>query len=166
MEWLWLFLGIVGLALLWLLIMWVEKLAQRLKVHDEERRLASADIAERTAQAEAELIEKQATKDVAMDIIENGEIDTNNPEEMAIFREAVDALNTQELIQAVSNRVFGAPQDTKIITANQSAFDHLQQPRKVVAQGEGITPVKVKPAEKSGLSKAEQKMLKKIKQGD
>ncbi|MBR4418952.1 MAG: hypothetical protein IKT33_03010, partial [Clostridia bacterium] len=67
MEWLWLFLGIVGLALLWLLIMWVEKLAQRLKVHDEERRLASADIAERTAQAEAELIEKQATKDVAMD---------------------------------------------------------------------------------------------------
>ena len=158
MEWLWLFLGIVGLALLWLLIMWVEKLAQRLKVHDEERRLASADIAERTAQAEAELIEKQATKDVAMD--------TNNPEEMAIFREAVDALNTQELIQAVSNRVFGAPQDTKIITANQSAFDHLQQPRKVVAQGEGITPVKVKPAEKSGLSKAEQKMLKKIKQGD
>lgn len=166
MDWLWLFLGIVGLALLWLLIMWVERLAQRLKVQDEERRLASADIAERTAQAEAELIEKQATKDIAMDIIENGDIDTDNPEEMAIFKEAIETLNTQELIQAVSNRVFGAPQDTDVITADQSAFDQLQQPKKVIAKGEGITPVKVKPVEKSGLSKAEQKMLKKIKQGD
>ena len=70
------------------------------------------------------------------------------------------------MIQAVSNRVFGAPQDTNVITADQSAFDQLQQPKKVIAKGEGITPVKVKPVEKSGLSKAEQKMLKKIKQGD
>ncbi len=166
MDWLWLFLGIVGLALLWLLIMWIERLAQRIKIQDEQRRITSKDIAERTAKAEAELMEKQYEKEVAMDIIQNGDIDTNNPEDMAIFKEAVDTLSSQELIQAVSNRVFGAPQGTDDITANKSAFDELQQPQKVVAKGDGVTPVKVKPAEKSGLSKAEQKMLKKIKQGD
>lgn len=165
MEWLWLFLGIVGLALLWLLIMWVERLAQRLKVHDEERRTSTQDIAARTAEAEAEFLEMQEVKAVAKDIIENAEIDSNDPEQVQMFVDAVDALSSQELIQSVANRVFGAPQDTNVITANQSAFDQLQ-PKKVVAKGDGVTPVKVKPAGKSTLSKAEQKLLKKIKQGD
>ncbi len=40
MEWLWLFLGIVGLGLIWLLILGMEKLSARLREHDEARRIA------------------------------------------------------------------------------------------------------------------------------
>ena len=53
MEWLWLILSIVGLGLLWLLIMGMEKLTERLKANDEARRIQKQDIAERTAEAEA-----------------------------------------------------------------------------------------------------------------
>ena len=59
MEWLWLCLAIVGLGLLWLLIMGIEKLAERLKDHDEARRLATKKIAKRTAEADAEFMEQE-----------------------------------------------------------------------------------------------------------
>lgn len=165
MDWIWLLLGVVGLALLWLVIMWMEKLAERLKVHDEERKLTTADIAKRTAEAEAKFLEEQAIKENAKDIVAHAQIDQNDPEQVKMFIDAVDQLSTEELVQAATTRAFGAPQELDEFTAKQSAFDQLN-PKKVVAKGDGITPVKVKPAGNSALSKSEQKMLKKIKQGD
>ena len=82
-----------------------------------------------------------------------------------MLSEALETLSSEELVQSVARRVFGAPEGTEGITADQSAFDHLHA-QKVVAKGDGVTPVKVKPSSKSPLSKSEQKMLKKIKQGD
>lgn len=164
MEWLWLILSIVGLGLLWLLIMGMEKLTERLKANDEARKIHKQDIAERTAEAEAEFIERQYAKASAMEYIETADLsDRNNSEQMSMLQEAIDTLNTDELIQSVARRVFGPNQGTDGIKAEQSAFD--VQPKKVTAKGDGITPVKVKPASKSTLSKSEQKMLKKIKQG-
>lgn len=166
MEWLWLFLGVAGLGVLWLLIMAMEKLTERLKTHDEARRLAAKEIAERTAEAEADFMEKQYAKETAKAYIENADLgNQNDPENAAILQEAIQTLSSAELVQSVAKRVFGAPEGTDGITATQSAFDQ-RQPKKVLAKGEGITPVKVKPSSKSALSKSEQKMLKKIKQGD
>ncbi len=161
MEWLWLFLGVVGLALLWLLIVGMERLSERLKVHDEMRRRNTKRIAEQTAEAEAEFMRQQYIKAGAKDFIENADLNDTNEE---VLQEAIGALNSDELIDAVAKRMFGAPEGTDGITANQSAL--AQTPvRKVVAKGEGVMPVKVKPSSKSALSKSEQKMLKKIKQG-
>ena len=166
MEWLWLFLSIVGLGLLWLLIMGVEKLTERLKAHDEARRQATAQIAKRTAEAESVFLARQNAKAYAKDFIENADFnDQSNPDNDAMIQAAVQTLSTAELLQSVSKRVFGAPKGTDGITAKRSAFDQTQ-PKKVVAKGEGVTPVKVKPSAKPVLSKSEQKMLKKIKQGD
>ena len=150
MEWLWLFLGIIGLGLLWLLIIGMDKLTDRLKENDEARRRTARDIAERTAKADAK------------DYIENA--DLSNQDDSAL-KQAIDTLSGDELVQSVAKRVLGAPQGTDGITATQSAFDQTPV-HKVVAKGEGVMPVKVKSAEKSMLSKSEQKMLKKIKQGD
>ncbi len=166
MKWVWLFLGIAGLGLLWLLILGVEKLAERLKVHDETRRVTAKRIAERTAEAEAAFIEKEYAKASAKDFIENVDArDKDNPATAAAMSEAINTLSSDELVQSVANRVFGLPEGTDSITAKQSAFDNLHS-KTVVAKGDGVTPVKVKPSSKSALSKSEQKMLKKIKQGD
>lgn len=163
MEWLWLLLGGVGLGLLWLLIIGMDKLTLRLKAHDEARRIATKRIAERTAQAEADLMEKQIAKANAIDFIQN--VDLNkDPNAEATLQEAIDTLDSKDLVHAVAKRLFGVSSDTKEITATQSAFDQTPV-RKVVAKAEGVMPVKVKPAGKSALSKSEQKMLKKIKQG-
>lgn len=166
MEWLWLFLGVVGLGVLWLLIMALENLTERLKAHDEARRLATKEIAERTAEAEADFMEQQYAKATAKAYIENADLgDQNNPENAAILQEAIQTLSSAELVQSVAKRMFGSPEGTDGIMAAQSAFDQVK-PKKVLAKGEGVTPVKVKPSAKSALSKSEQKMLKKIKQGD
>ena len=165
MEWLWLILSIVGLGLLWLLIMGVEKLTERLKAHDEARRVVAARIAERTAEAESEFLEKQYAKTYAKDYIENADLNADNPKNAEALQEAINTLSSDELVQSMAKRMFGAPEGTDGITATQSAFDQLK-PKRVVAKGEGVTPVKVKSSSKSALSKSEQKMLKKIKQGD
>lgn len=166
MEWLWLILSIVGLGLLWLLIMGMDKLTQRLKAHDEARQRDIKRIKARTDAAEEDLIRKQYVKASAQDYIENADFgDQNNPENAAMLAEAMNTLSSEELVQSVARRMFGAPAGTDGITANQSALDHLHA-KKVVAKGEGVTPVKVKSSGKSALSKSEQKMLKKIKQGD
>ena len=44
MEWLWLFLGVAGLVLLWLLIIAMDKLVLRLKEHDEARKITVKNI--------------------------------------------------------------------------------------------------------------------------
>ena len=62
MEWLWLILAVAGLVGLWFLIMGMDKLAQRLRAHDEARKIATQDIAERTAEAELDFLEKQYAK--------------------------------------------------------------------------------------------------------
>ena len=166
MEWLWLVLGMVGLGLLWLLIIGMEKLTERLRAHDEARRLAAERIAERTAAAESDLLEKEYAKANAKDYIENADLnDIDDPDHATALQEAVQTLSTDELVQSVAKRMFGVPQGTNGIIATQSAFDQTP-PKKVVAKGEGITPVKVKPSTKPALSKSEQKMLKKIRQGD
>ena len=59
MDWLWLLLSLAGLGLLWLLIMALDKLVLRLKEHDEARKITIKSIKQRTAEAEAELLEKQ-----------------------------------------------------------------------------------------------------------
>ena len=163
MEWLWLFLAVVGLGLLWLLIIGMEKLTERLKANDEARRMANKEIAERTAEAEANFWQEKVAKDSAQDYIEHAEF---NGQDDATLREAIDTLSSQELVQSVAKRMFGANNKSiSEIEATRSVFD--QNPvRKVIAKGEGITPVKVKSSSKSQLSKSEQKMLKKIKQGD
>ena len=162
MEWLWLFLAVIGLGLLWLLIIGMEKLSERLKINDEARRIANKDIAERTAEAEANFWQEKAAKANAQDYIEHAEF---NGQDDVSLREAIDTLNSQELVQSVAKRMFGSNKSIREIQATQSVFD--QNPvRKVVAKGESVTPVKVKSSSKAQLSKAEQKMLKKIKQGD
>lgn len=162
MEWLWLLLGVVGLGLLWLLIIGIEKLTERLKEHDEARRRAAKEIMQRTTAAESDLLMQEAIKASAKDYIENADF---NDDDDGALRAAVDTLSSEELIESMAKRMLGAPQSTAGITATRSAFD--QNPvRKVVAKGDGVLPVKVKPSGKSALSKSEQKMLKKIKQGD
>ena len=52
MDWLWLLLAVIGLGLLWLLIMGMEKLSERMRANDDARRIAAREIAERTAAAE------------------------------------------------------------------------------------------------------------------
>ncbi len=164
MEWLWLFLGVVGLGLLWLLIIGMEKLSERLRIHDEERRNAAKRIAERTAEAEADFIQEEYKKNNAKDFIENANFNDGNPMTDAALKEAIDTLSAEELVKSVAKRMIGDGEDIEKITAKQSAF--TQTPvRKVVAKGDGVTPVKVQPSTKSALSKSEQKMLKKIKQG-
>ena len=171
MEWLWLCLAVVGLGLLWLLIIGIEKLTQRLKENDEARRRANKRVAERTAAAEADFMEqeyeKAVTKAAAQDFIANGDFgDTKNPENAAILQEAINTLSTEEFIQSVAKRMMGEPQGTDSIAATKSAFERTPV-HKVVAKGDGVIPVKAKASNaKSSLSKAEQKMLKKIKQGD
>jgi|GEM_PF-3481322 len=171
MEWLWLCLAVVGLGLLWLLIIGMEKLTERLKEHDEARRLAAKSIAKRTAEAEASFMEeeyaKAAVKANAKDYIENADFgDTSKPENAEVLRDAIDALTPEEFVTSMAKRMIGEPQGTESIAATKSAFDR-DPVRKVVAKGEGVSPVKVKNAPgKATLSKAEQKMLKKIKQGD
>jgi hypothetical protein len=165
MEWLWLFLGIVGLGLIWLLILGMEKLSARLREHDEARRIAEQRLAERTAKAESDFLEQEYAKAAAKEFIENADFnDQDDPDTDAILQEAIDTLSSSELIESVTKRIMGAPKGTEEITAARSAFDQTPV-RKVVAKGNGVLPVKVKPSTKSDLSKSEQKMLKKIKQG-
>lgn len=166
MEWVWLILSVVGLGLLWLLILAMDKLTLRLKEHDEARKITVKNIKRRTEEAEADFLEKQQAKADAKEFIETADFsDATDDETEELLKEAIDTLSSQELVQAVAKRVFGSPESTDVITAQQSAFDEVRSKR-VVAKGDGITPVKVKSASKSELSKAEQKMLKKIKQGD
>ena len=162
MDWLWLLLAVVGLGLLWLLIMGMEKLTERMRENDEARRIAAREIAERTAEAESDFYMEQAVKEDAKDYIEHADFsDKNDPN----LKEAISTLSADELVQSVAKRVLGKPKEIDEIKATRSAFD--QNPvRKVVAKGDGVMPVKVKPSGKPALSKAEQKMLKKIKQGD
>ena len=61
-------------------------------------------------------------------------------------------------------KAFGSPKDAGDITASESAFA-VRSAKTVVANGNGVLPVKTKRADdKTGLTKAERKMLKKIKQ--
>ena len=82
------------------------------------------------------------------------------------LKAAIKTLSSEELVQSVARRVFGAPQGTEDITATRSAFDQTPVHKRVVAKGDGVTPVKVRSSARTALSKSEQKMLKKIKQGD
>ena len=163
MEWLWLLLGLAGLGLLWLLIIGMEKLSERLRAHDDARRIAARDIAERTAEAEEEFFEEQSAKADAKDYIETGDFkDKDDPR----LKEAIETLSSDELMHSLARRIMGNQESTSNITASRSAFDQIPIRKKVVAKGDGVMPVKVKPSGKSALSKSEQKMLKKIKQGD
>ncbi len=166
MDWLWLFLGIAGLVILWLLIIGMDKLTQRLKIHDEARKISTQNIAERTAEAEVEFLRKQYAKDRAKAFLENTEFKADDPYQKADLEQAMGALSSEEFVQSVAKRIFGIAEGTQGITASQSAFDQMPVRKKAVANGDGVTPVKVKSFENSRLSKAEQKMLKKIKQGD
>ena len=163
MDWLWLLLSLAGLGLLWLLIMALDKLVLRLKEHDEARKITIKSIKQRTEEAEAELLENQYLKEGAKDYIENADLSSEDPDDKATLKEAIETLSSRELVQSVAKRIFGGRPSTDEIMASQSAFDN---PKKVVANGDGITPVKVKSSSKSGLSKSEQKLLKKIKRGD
>ena len=163
MEWLWLILGVAGLGLLWLLIIGMEKLTDRLKEHDDARRRDREDIAARTAAAESQFLADRYAKDSAMDYIENGNFDGQNDEEL---KAAIKTLSSEELVQSAARRLFGAPQGTESITATHSAFDQTPVHHRAVAKGDGVTPVKVRSSARNALSKSEQKMLKKIKQGD
>ena len=165
MDWLWLFLSILGLGILWLAIWGIERLTERLKVHDEERRRMDQIIAQRTAKAEAEFLEQQAAKEDARAYLENVDFDKNNPVHVEMLHEALQTLSSTEVVESMVKRVFGNPVGTEEITAKQSAFDQVSS-KKAVAKGDGVMPVKVKPSTRSTLSKSEQKMLKKIKQGD
>ena len=166
MEWVWLLLAIVGLGILWMLIVGVEKLTERLRLHDEARNLAARRIAAETDAAEADFMEKQYIKADAKAFIENADFSNqNDPDNTARLQSAISTLSSAELVEALTKRTFGTTSGTAEITANQSAFevDHLKT---VVARSSAVNPVKVKPATKSALSKSEQKMLKKIRQGD
>lgn len=165
MEWLWLLLSVAGLGLMWLLIVAMDKLILRLKEHDEARKIAVESIRRRTQKAEAEFLEDQYRKEEAKDFIENAKIDKNDPDSQAALKEAIDSLSSRELVDSLAKRVFGAPESMEGIKASQSALEQVGK-KKAVAKGDGITPVKVRSSTKSSLSKAEQKMLKKIKQGD
>jgi len=165
MDWLWLFLGIAGLVLLWLLIIGMDKLTQRLKAHDEARKISTQNIAERTAEAEAEFLRKQYEKDRAKAFIENTDFKAGDPYQKVDLEQALGTLSSEEFVQSVAKRIFGAAEGTNGITAAQSALDQMPT-KKAVASGDGITPVKVKSAGNYTMSKAEQKLLKKIKQGD
>ena len=123
--------------------------------------MANKKIAERTAEAEANFYLERSAKASAQDYIEHAEF--NGQDDVAL-REAIDTLDSQELVQSVAKRMFGSAKPISEIQATQSVFDQTPV-RKVIAKGEGVTPVKVKPASKMSLSKSEQKMLKKIKQG-
>ena len=165
MEWLWLLLSVAGLGLLWLLIVAMDKLTLRLKEHDEARKITIKSIKQRTEEAEAEFLEEQSLKEEAKNYIINGDLGSDDPESKATLREAIDLLSSKELVQSVTKRLFGNPEGTDGITAQQSALEQVGK-KKAVAKGDSVTPVKVRSSSKVPLSKAEQKMLKKIKQGD
>lgn len=159
MEWVWLLVSLLGLGALWLLIRSIEKLVTNIKNHDDERRIASQALAERIAGEEENFERKQAAKEFLL-TPRSPRADGQVPPE---FKEAMSVLNSAELLETMVAKVFGDPKDTEMITAEQSAF---AQPvtTKAVAKGNGVLPVKTKTAtDKTGLSKAEQKMLKKIK---
>ena len=161
MEWLWLLVFVLGLGAMWLIIWGLEKLVAQMKIRDDERQVATDKLAKRIAAEEENFERKQAAKDY-LSQPHPAKADGRAPQE---FVDAIKALSTEELLDTMVQQVFGEPQDTANITASQSAFS--QQPAKtVVASGNGVLPVKTKRADdKAGLSKAEQKMLKKIKQG-
>ena len=165
MEWLWLLLSVAGLGLLWLLIVAMDKLTLRLKEHDEARKITIKSIKQRTEEAEAEFLEEQSLKEEAKDYIENADLSNNDPESREAFKEAINTLSSKEFMDSVMKRVFGAPTSMDEIKANQSALEQVS-PKKAVAKGDSVTPVKVRSSSKTPLSKTEQKMLKKIKQGD
>ena len=132
-----------------------------MKNRDDERQVAADKLAERIAVEEETFERKQAAKAYLSQPLPAKEGD-RAPQE---FIDAINTLSSEELLDTMVQKVFGDPKDTEDITASQSAFS--QQPAKtVVASGNGVVPVKTKRADdKTGLSKAEQKMLKKIKQG-
>ena len=163
MDWLWLFLGLIGLGLLWLLIIGLEKLTERMKEQDEARRIAEHNVAERTAQAESDFLIMERAKASAKDYIETAQVTDDNDK---LLSDAIDLLSSEELIDSFAKRALGNPKDTNDITAAQSVFDQTPVRKKAVAKGSVSAPVKVKSSDKSALSKSEQKMLKKIKQGD
>ena len=160
MEWLWLLICVLGLAAMWGVIVGLEKLVVRMKNRDDERRIATDELAERIAVEEGNFERKQAAKEYLSKPLPPKQGD-RVPQE---FMDAFDALSADELLDTMVEKAFGAPKNAEDITASQSAFS--QQPAKtVVASGNGVLPVKTKRAgDKTGLSKAEQKMLKKIKQ--
>ena len=161
MEWLWLGVFALGLGAMWLIIWGLEKLVVQMKNRDDARRVATDKLAERIAVEEETFERKQAAKEYLSQSHPAQEGD-RAPQE---FIDAMNTLSADELLDTMVQKVFGDPKDTQNITASQSAFS--QQPAKtVVASGNGVLPVKTKRADdKTGLSKAEQKMLKKIKQG-
>ena len=161
MEWLWLGISVLGLVAMWLVIWGLEKLMAQMKTRDDERRVATDKLTQRIAVEEETFVRKQAAKEYLSQSHPAKE-DGSAPQE---FINAINTLSAEELLDTMVQKVFGDPKDTENITASQSAFS--QQPAKtVVASGNGVLPVKTKRADdKTGLSKAEQKMLKKIKQG-
>ena len=105
MDWLWLFLGIAGLVLLWLLIIGMDKLTQRLKAHDEARKISTQNIAERTAEAEAEFLRKQYEKDRAKAFIENTDFKAGDPYQKVDLEQALGTLSSEEFVQSVAKRI-------------------------------------------------------------
>ncbi|MCQ2382162.1 MAG: hypothetical protein MJ054_02550, partial [Clostridia bacterium] len=114
MDWLWLFLALIGLGLLWLMIVGVEKLIQRLREHDEMRRAVTEDIAKRTAQAEEDFLVNNYAKESAKDYIENADFDENDD---SVLKSAIETLSSEELVKSVAKRMFGNPKGTNEITA-------------------------------------------------
>lgn len=161
MEWLWLLVCALGLGAMWLIIWGLEKLVAQMKSSDDARRVATDKLTERIAVEEEDFERKQAAKEY-LSQSHAAKADGRAPQE---FIDAINTLSADELLDTMVQKVFGEPKDTQNITASQSAFS--QQPAKtVVANGNGVLPVKTKRADdKTGLTKAERKMLKKIKQG-
>lgn len=161
MEWLWLLLALAGLGLLWLAMRGMDQLVRRVKSRDDARRADSAVLERKIAHEEANFLKVQAAKDY----IENSRpaADADPDEVPQEFKDAISVLSGDELLDSMVKRFFGDTKDTSGITATQSAFD--QTPAKTaVAKGNGVLPVKSKPTGKGSLSKAEEKIYKKIKQ--
>lgn len=164
MDWLWLILLLIGLGGLWFIIWGLERLTERMKKRDDQQRRDSRALQEKIDQEERKFLQVQAAKDyiINVDNIPEGPNGGVAPE----LSHAMSVLSSEEFVEAVITKAFaGAPaQNPDRVTASRSAFD--EEPEKVaVANGNGVLPVKTKASRKSGLSKAEQKMLKKIKQG-
>lgn len=161
MEWLWLLLALAGLGLLWLAIRGIDQLVKRVKSRDDSRRADAVRLEQKIAREEANFLRVRAAKDFLERPQDNLNPDSNEvPQE---FRDAMTLLSGDEFLDSMVKGVFGPTKDASGITATQSAFDSTPAPT-AVAKGNGVLPVKAGPAEKGALSKAEQKIYKKIKQ--
>lgn len=161
MEWLWLLLALIGLGLIWLAMWGIDQLVKRVKTRDDTRRADAVRLEQKIAREETDFLRVRAAKDFLEKPQTNPDADSNEvPQE---FRDAMTLLSGDEFLDSMVKGVFGAERDASSVMATRSAFDTTPV-KTAVAKGNGVSPVKAGPADKRALSKAEQKIYKKIKQ--